>query len=92
MSDTIEDPPTEEPVVEPASEAVEEPEPVVEPASEAVTEPVPVEQVASDIREILSTSVEEVTSEPREVTREEWLAAGPRRRKDGTWREFPEMV
>ena len=60
--------------------------------SEAENNPV-IEQVASDIREILSTNVEETTdTEPKQITREEWLAAGPRRRKDGTWRKFPEMI
>ena len=73
------------------SEVVVE-EPVVNESVTEDTTSVPIEKVASDIRGILSTSVEEVNSEPREVTREEWLAAGPRRRKDGTWRKFPEMV
>ena len=64
---------------------------VSEDVTEDVTEDttsVPIEQVASDIREILTES----DNKPKEVTRAEWLAVGPRRRPDGTWRKFPEMV
>ena len=52
----------------------------------------PVKQVASDIRGILTGSETYSDNKPNEVTREEWLAVGPRRRPDGTWRKFPEMA
>lgn len=85
-------------------EVPEEEAPVEAPEEEApVEEAVPVEQVASDIREILTTTSESSTDPSTDSATESldihskeyrkiWLAAGKRRRPDGTWRKLGEMV